>query len=196
MNKMLCLFLLLISVECLFAGTRFYRTSYRDDPTTTIVIGWSDDGTSTNAKVYYGTVDNGTNWQLYPLNQAVDRTVSHRGLTNRFVRLTNLTPNTIYYFVVKDDNSVSQRMSFKTLPNDPNIPVLFINGGDTRTGASGIEFETNLCVPRRRAGFDLVAKIRPDFIAFSGDFIFSENFLVGANTRRLSANNRTRRNKA
>ncbi len=181
-EKNILLILAIVVTSYVLAGTRFYRTSYRDDPTTTIVIGWSDDGTSNNAKVYYGTVDHGNNWQAYPLNHGIDRTVNHRDLNNRFARLTNLTPNTVYYFVIKDDNSVSQRMSFKTLPDNPNIPVMFINGGDTRTGASGFEFETNLCVPRRRAGFDLVAKIRPDFIAFSGDFIFSENFLVGANT--------------
>lgn len=181
MKKQIFLFILFLYTSYLNAGTKFYRASYRDDPTTTIVIGWSDDGPSNNAKIYYGTQDNGTNWQSYPLNRGVDRTVNHRGLNNRFARLTNLTPNTVYYFVIKDDNSVSQRMSFKTLPDDPNIPVMFINGGDTRTGASGFEFETNLCVPRRRVGFDLVAKIRPDFIAFSGDFIFSEDFLSGAN---------------
>lgn len=185
LNKLLVfsifIFIGILATENLFAGTKFYRASYRDDPATTITIGWCDDGTSNNATVYYGTQDFGTDWASYPLNNGVDRTVNHRGQTNRFARLTGLTPNTIYYFVIKDDNSVSPRMSFKTLPDDPNIPVMFINGGDTRTGAAGFEFETHLCVPRRRAGFDLVAKIRPDFVSFSGDFIFAENFLVGAN---------------
>lgn len=185
MNKNLALLIIFLSsfvVEYALAGTKYYRASYRDDPATTIVLGWCDDGTSNNATVYFGTQDHGTDWASYTLSNGVDRTVDHRGQTNRFSRLTGLTPNTIYYFVIKDDNSVSPRMSFKTLPDDPNVPVMFINGGDTRTGAAGFEFETNLCVPRRRVGFDLVAKIRPDFVAFSGDFIFAENFLVGANT--------------
>jgi hypothetical protein len=179
MKKQILTILSLLFVANMIAGTQYYRASYRDDPTTTIVIGWSDNGTSTNATVYYGTEDYSTVWSAYPISNGIDRTVSHRGKTNRFARLTGLTPNTVYYFVIKDDQGTSSRMSFKTLPDDPNIPVMFINGGDTRTGASGFEFETNLCVPRRQKGFDLVAKIRPDFVAFSGDYIFSENFLVG-----------------
>lgn len=170
---------LLLLATGLVAGTQYYRASYRDDPTTTIVIGWCDNGTSNNATVYFGTEDLSTVWSAYPFSHTVDRTVSHRGKTNRFARLTGLTPNTVYYFVIKDDSGSSSRMSFKTLPDDPNIPVMFINGGDTRTGASGFEYETDQCEPRRRKGFDLVAKIRPDFVAFSGDYIFSENFLVG-----------------
>ncbi len=177
-RSLISLFFLFLSFS-LIAGTQYYRASYRDDPTTTIVLGWCDSGTSNNATVYYGTEDYSTVWNAYPMNHSVDRTVSHRGKTNRFARLTGLTPNTVYYFVIKDDSGTSPRMSFKTLSDDPNIPVMFINGGDTRTGASGFEFETDLCVPRRQKGFDLVAKIRPDFVAFSGDYIFAENFLVG-----------------
>lgn len=179
MSKLILLVLSILFSVLSIAGTQYYRASYRDDPTTTIVIGWCDNGTSTNAKVYFGTEDLSTIYSAYPMNHGIDRTVSHRGKTNRFARLTGLTPNTVYYFVVKDDQGTSQRMSFKTLPDDPNIPVMFINGGDTRTGASGFEFETDQCEPRRRKGFDLVAKIRPDFVAFSGDYIFAENFLVG-----------------
>lgn len=61
MKKTIFLILAITVTSYVLAGTRFYRTSYRDDPTTTIVIGWSDDGTSNNAKVYYGTVDYGNN---------------------------------------------------------------------------------------------------------------------------------------
>ncbi|MBN2777098.1 MAG: T9SS type A sorting domain-containing protein [Bacteroidales bacterium] len=179
MKKYILLIASIFISGIILAGTQYYRASYRDDPTTTIVIGWCDNGTSTNATVYYGTEDYSTVWSAYPMTHTVDRTVSHRGKTNRFARLTGLTPNTVYYFVIKDDQGTSSRMSFKTLPDDPNIPIMFINGGDTRTGASGFEFETDLCVPRRQKGFDLVAKIRPDFVAFSGDYIFAENFLVG-----------------
>ncbi|MBN2682738.1 MAG: fibronectin type III domain-containing protein [Bacteroidales bacterium] len=153
------------------ADTRFYRAAYRDDPSTTIVIGWCDNGTSSNAKVYYGTDDFSTMYDLYPNNHSVDRTQSHNGLTHRFARLTGLQPNTVYYFVVKDDQSTSARMSFKTLSDDPNQPVMFISGGDTRTG-TWPEYQYDQCRPRRQLGNQLVAKIRPDFVAFSGDFTF------------------------
>jgi hypothetical protein len=174
------LFLLLFLCSELFAGTKFYRLTYRDDPATTIVVGWCDNGTSTNAKVYYGTVDNGTNHAAYPLQKSIDRTESHRGQTHRFARITGLTPNTVYYFIVKDDQGVSQRMYFRTLSDDPNTPLRFIVGGDTRTGAF-IEFEYQQCRPRRQDGNRLVSKLRPNFIAFNGDFVFSEDFTYGAN---------------
>jgi hypothetical protein len=154
------------------AGTKFYRASYRDDPSTTIVISWCDNGTSTNASVYYGTTDFGGNHTSYPLTHGIDRTVSHEGQTHRHARLTNLIPNTIYYFVIKDDQGVSQRMSFKTLSDNPNDPLMFISGGDTRTGIAIFEFETSECIPRRQRGNQLVAKIRPDFVASSGDYVF------------------------
>lgn len=173
MKNVLCIVLLFANLNLVFAGTKYYRASFRDDPSTTIVIGWCDDGTSTNAKIYYGTIDYGTNYAQYPYNKSIDRTVSHRGMNNRFARLTNLQPNTYYYFVIKDDQGVSQRMIFKTLPNDPNVPILFISGGDTRTGVPIVEFETSECRPRRQRGNQLVAKIRPDFVAFSGDYILT-----------------------
>ncbi|MCX7862399.1 MAG: metallophosphoesterase [Bacteroidales bacterium] len=173
MKRIYVVFFVMYLFNYAIAGTKYYRASFRDDPSTTIVIGWCDDGTSTNAKVYYGTTDYGTNYTQYPFNKSVDRTVNHRGMNNRFVRLTNLQPNTYYYFVIKDDQGVSQRMIFKTLPNDPNVPIMFISGGDTRTGVPLVEFETSECRPRRQRGNQLVAKIRPDFVAFSGDYVLT-----------------------
>lgn len=173
MQKILLLLLLLSISIADFAGTRYYRASYRDDPAHTIVIAWCNDGASNNATVYYGKSDHGTNFADYEFSHTIDRTVSHNGLTHNFARLTNLDPKTIYYFVVKDDNSTSQRMSFKTLSDNPCDEVMFISGGDSRTGVPFFEFETDQCRPRRQKGNDLVAKIRPDFIAFTGDFVLT-----------------------
>lgn len=173
MNRLFLMGFIILHTCIIYAGTRFYRASFRDDPATTIVIGWCDQGTSTNQRLYYGTQDHGQNYQLYPFQATVSRTVTHRGLTNRFVRLTNLQPGTTYYFVIKDDQSISPRMSFRTLSDNPNVPILFISGGDTRTGVPLFEFETSECIPRRRRGFELVAKIRPDFVAFNGDFVLT-----------------------
>jgi hypothetical protein len=179
-NVLLSFVLFSISVLT-FANTKFFRASYRDDPATTIVIGWCDNGTSTNAKIYYGTSDLGTNYVSYPFNHGIDRTQSHVGQTHRFARLTGLAPNTIYYFVIHDDQGNSARMSFKTMPDNPNTPIMFISGGDTRTGAF-TEFEYTQCRTRRQDGNKLVAKIRPDFVAFSGDYIFSEDIITGTTT--------------
>ncbi len=159
------------------ANTRYYRLSYRDDPSTTIVIGWSANGTSTNAKVYYGTSDMGINWASYPLNHSIDTTTSYVGLTNNFARITGLTPNTKYYFVVKDDQSTSARYSFKTISDNPNDDITFISGGDSRTNIPIFESCTDgNCRLQRQNGNKLVAKTRPNFVAFSGDFTFGNYF--------------------
>jgi hypothetical protein len=160
----------LISGE-LIAETQYYRLSYRDDPATTIVVGWCDNGTSTNAQVYYGTTDYGTNYLSYPLSHIIDRTVlNYYGLNHQFARLTQLTPNTIYYFVVRDDQGISDRMCFKTLPDNANSPVTFISGGDSRTAMAG-EPDSLLSRSWRQDANRLVSKISPDFVAFSGDYV-------------------------
>ena len=163
-STLLIALLLLISVAA-NAQTDKYRLAYRDDPATTMVIGWS----GADATVYYGTTDEGTSWSSYPMNQTVDRTTSHKGMTNRFVRLTGLTPKTVYYFVIKDASGVSDRFSFMTLSDNAADPISFISGGDTRQGVWPAEICD--CRDHRKDGNEIVAKIRPDFIAFNGDFI-------------------------
>ena len=168
---MICLFTL--TQIALKAATSHYTLSYRDDPATTITIGWSgDDGI-----VHYGTTDNGTNYSSYTYNHATDRALTHKGQNRKFSRLTGLLPNTLYYFVIHDVNSnTSQRFKFHTLSDNPNDPVSFISGGDTRDGFSllGIYIEdcpSGDCRQRRKDGNAIVAKIRPDFVAFNGDFV-------------------------
>jgi len=152
-----------------FGNVQYLRLSYRDDPSTTVVIGWSNSGTSTNATVYYGTTDQGTDYSLYPSFHGVDTITNYHSLVNNFSRLTGLTPNTVYYFIVKDDQGVSSRYSFKTITDNPNDCLKFISGGDSRTGVPFVEASD--CRQRRQSGNMLVAKIRPDFIAFTGDCI-------------------------
>lgn len=161
-----------------FGNVQYLRLAYRDDPSTTIVVGWSNSGTSTNASVYYGTTDQGTDYTLYPNNHGIDTSTSYVGLTNNFARLTGLTPNTVYYFIVKDDQGVSARYSFKTITDNPNDCIKFISGGDSRTGVPIVEASD--CRQRRQQGNMLAAKIRPDFISFSGD-LTEQDLVVDVN---------------
>lgn len=180
MNKISKIILCLISLALLacpysadiFAGTQYYRLSYRDDPATTMVVGWCEKDTSTNTLVYYGTNDYGTNYLSYPLSHGIDRAVDNKyGLNHRFARLSQLLPNTVYYFVVRDDQGISERMCFKTLPDNADSPVSFIAGGDSRTARPG-EFADSLrCRPWRQEANCLISKISPDFITFSGDYV-------------------------
>ena len=168
---------LLISGE-IFAGTQYYRLSYRDDPATTIVVGWCDSGISTNAQVFYGTADCGTNYLNYPLSHGIDHAVdNYYGLNHRFARLSQLLPNTVYYFVVRDDQGISERMCFKTLPDNANSPITFIAGGDSRTAKPKEFADSLLCRPWRQDANRLVSKISPDFITFSGDYVLLGTYI-------------------
>ncbi|WP_282031102.1 fibronectin type III domain-containing protein [Winogradskyella eximia] len=148
--------LLLLSISIGFANNDKYRIMIMDDPSSTITIGWNQiDGTS--PVVYYDTFDHGTDHTLYTNSKTVDRTESFKGMDNRFVRLTGLTPNTNYYFVINDSNSTSQRFWFRTAPNDLSR-LSFIAGGDSRNNRA----------PRQDANL-LVSKLKPHGIFFAGD---------------------------
>lgn len=179
MKKTSLILLLMLSVSSItsLANTRYYRLSYRDDPSTTIVVGWNQNG-GNNPMVHFDTIDHGTNATAYTFTHGVDRSVSHQGMVNNFARITGLQPNTVYYFVIKDSDGTSARMSFKTIPNDPNIPISFLSGGDSRTGVPIIEPGNWRDI--RKAANRMVGKLLPDFIAFSGDFILESS--VGGTT--------------
>ncbi len=142
------------------ANTRRYRLSLQEDPATSVVIGWDQNGGSSVA-VYFGTTDFGTNWASYPSFQIPSRTISAHGMDNSFVRLTGLTPDTKYYFVVKDSDGVSDRFWFKTVAMGNSKPISIISGGDSRASTNN--------GPRENAN-KLVAKLRPDFVLFGGDY--------------------------
>lgn len=143
-----------------FSNTLNYRLSLRDDPSTSVVIGWEQDGGS-NPMVYYGTTDFGQNWASYPMSHPVDRSVNASGMDNRFARLTGLTPNTAYYFVIKDSDGTSDRFWFKTTPMGNSEPISVIAGGDSRA---------YLDDSPREAANTMVAKLRPDLVLFGGDY--------------------------
>jgi len=168
MKTLFFTFIQLVFVSSLMAGTQYYRAIYRDDPSTTIDIEWCDNGTSTGATVYYGTTDYGTTYASYPLSHAIDRTQSAYSLNHEFARLTGLTPNTIYYFVIHDASGTSARMYFKTLPNTPDAGITFVAGGDSRSSSLTTYTNTN-----RANNFTLIGKLRPDFVTFNGDFVYS-----------------------
>ncbi len=165
---------LLLTGAQLNAATDGYTLSFRDDPATTMVVGWSgNDGT-----LYYDVVDHGTNHTAYAFSHASDRSLSHKGQDRHYARLNGLTPNTVYYFVIYDNSSqASARFKFQTLSDDPNDPVSFVSGGDSRQSVEifGNPIENCPsavgCRGERQEGNQLVAKLRPDFVAFNGDFV-------------------------
>lgn len=156
MKKITLLILLCIFSIKSQANNARYRLVITDDPATTITIGW-DQTSGANPIVYYGTTDYNNNFTNYPNNKAVERVIDYKSMNNNFVKLTGLTPNTAYYFVINDSEGTSERFWFKTAP-DTNIPMSFIAGGDSR----------NNIVPRQNANL-LVSKLKPTAVFFGGD---------------------------
>ncbi|MFT4804518.1 MAG: hypothetical protein ACJAZK_001456 [Psychroserpens sp.] len=146
----------LLCVFISFANNDKYRLIIVDDPATKITIGWNQIS-GNNPIVYYDSVDHGTDISLYTFSKIEDRSINYRNMDNRFARLTGLQPNTNYYFVIADDEGISQRFWFKTTPDDTSR-LSFVAGGDSRNNRS----------PRQNAN-KLVSKLKPHAVFFGGD---------------------------
>ncbi len=151
----ICIFFISINVN---AKTDKYRLTYNNNPSTTISIGWvQQDGS--NAKVYFSETDFGTDYEKYENSQKPTKINEYKGAKHCFVDLKDLKANTIYYFIIKDDNSTSKRFYFLTISDNPNERLSIIAGGDSRTYRE----------PRQLAN-RLVAKLQPHFVIFDGDY--------------------------
>ncbi len=172
LKKIAFILLSVLFVHQAFAQPKWIRATYRDDPSTTISLGWS----GSSGTLYYDTVDQGTNYAAYTMSKTVDRTTSHKGNSHYFVRLTNLQPGTVYYFAIESGGTAINRYHFRTLSDNSNEPISFISGGDSRKDLSFVGIGDpacwgNGCRETRRDLNTIVARTRPDFIAFTGDYI-------------------------
>lgn len=152
----------LIITSIISAKTDKYRIALRSNPSTSIVIAWNQIS-GNNPEVHFGTNDHGLDYKKYENHHKPDRIVFFKEMNNHFARLEYLTPNTAYYFVIKDSNSTSKRFWFKTAPAD-NSRLSFIAGGDSR----------NNRLPRQQAN-TIVAKLKPHAVLFGGDMTAGDN---------------------
>jgi hypothetical protein len=155
--KKISFVLCLIFPVLAFGEANYYRLSWRSDPATSVVIAWNQ-VSGVDPEVCYDTVDHGKKAIAYRFRQSPDRIEDYRGMSNHFVRLENLEPDTAYYFTICDSEGVGQRLWFRTAP-DAAKPFTFIAGGDSRTNPEP-----------RKEGNKLVAKLRPLFVLFGGDY--------------------------
>lgn len=153
----LIIFLLFFYTTGLFAKTDKYRCMWREDPATSMVVGWNQVSGHTPV-LYYDVTDHGDDVEAYPFSQKPDRVIHAKDMHNHFVRLRYLLPNTTYYFIIRDSEGNSKRMSFKTAPDNPYERLSIIAGGDSRN-------YRDAC---RKANL-LVAKLRPHCVVFGGD---------------------------
>lgn len=169
-----------------YAQPKFFRVMWNDDPSTTLVIGWSQDLVSLNKgqnfKVYYADQDFGTDTSAYAaVNSPVSpqRSVSaFKALDHHFTRLSGLKPNTAYYFVIAYENAagmaaVSERFWTKTVSDNPDQPISIVAGGDSRLNVDGGPVALVESITIRQEANRVVSKLRPDMVAFGGDYTFA-----------------------
>lgn len=149
--------LLFYSSPAVEARSARYRCMWRDDPATTMVIGW-EQVSGHSPMIYLSETDYGQDVKQYTVSMKPSYSVVAKGMNNQFARLQNLRPNTTYYFIIVDSEGVSPRMSFQTAPNIASERLSIIAGGDSR----------NYRDSRRRAN-SLVGKLKPHFVLFNGD---------------------------
>ena len=138
-----------------------YRLVWTDDPTTTVTVAW-DQGQVENPAVYYGKEDFGRDWEKYPHSQNPTRIVAeYRGMNNHFATLRDLEPDQTYHFIIRDSEYTSDRFWFRTAPDKPKA-FTFISGGDTKSSDPPLT--------AGRLSHRMVAKLRPLFAIFNGDF--------------------------
>ncbi len=163
--KRFSLLLLFVAFSGLsFATTDFFRVMFNRNGDQEATIGWNQ-VSGDSAVVYWGKEDLAPNRFIeYPNLAPVVHANQYKGMDNRFVRLSNLEPNTAYYFVVKDSDGVSERYWFKTTPDSNTSRLSFIAGGDSRSRREA-----------RTQGFKMVGKLAPHAILFDGDYTDIDN---------------------
>ncbi|MBR9920371.1 MAG: metallophosphoesterase family protein [Bacteroidetes bacterium] len=139
------------------AATGKYRLSYNNDPSTSIVIGW-DQLSGDYPVVWYDEVDHGRQVNEYRFSAKPSEFNQEKQMKNFFAFISGLKPGTTYYFVIKDNEGVSDRYYFQTIPNDSNTRLSIIAGGDSRNNREA-----------RRSANLMVSKLRPHFVMFGGD---------------------------
>ncbi|WP_395789562.1 DNRLRE domain-containing protein [Aquimonas sp.] len=154
MNRSIALAALLAAgTSAVWAAPSQVRVTWDGPPDREAVIGFSTSETS-GGYIRFGSSSTRSSWA-----RANTQSIRSFGnLRNHFVRLENLPANTPIYFEACDSTGCGPAHWFLTAPSAASA-LTFITGGDSRTNRS-----------LRQQGNRLVAKIRPLFVMFGGDY--------------------------
>ena len=118
------------------------------DPRTTITITWATESEE-NTLIEYG------------LDTIATDTIIEPGLVKEHsIEITNLVPDTSYYYRIGSDSYISEYNDFKTARTGQR-KFKFVAFGDTRTNHDDHQLVANA-----------IAQVKPDFYLHSGDFVF------------------------
>ena len=143
-----------------FSKTGYYRLIIQDNPAFSFTLAWCQ-LSGENPVVFYDTKQHYDKDSSFRFKISKVKFVHYKGMTNAFVKLAGLQPDTKYVVKIIDSDSQSPTFWFKTLPIDPEQKISIIAGGDSRSHPH-----------IRRMANRMVAKLQPDFVIFDGDFTF------------------------
>lgn len=175
---------------CASAQPKHLRVMYNDEPSTTFCIGFSQDLISiengVSFQLLYADQDYGNDASLYEaVNTPLEITrevTAFMGQNHYFFDVKNLQPKTAYYFIIAYTNLAGQtnyteRYWTKTSSNNPKDPLSIVAGGDSRLNIDEGPIATLESITIRQESNKMVAKLRPDIVAFGGDYTFANTFL-------------------
>lgn len=107
--------------------------TYQNDPAHNVTVIWQTQNSTSGDTVLYDTVSHGGNYSLYP-NSTIGSHHTYSGALGYIhqAELTNLIPDTIYYFICGGSGNYSGERAFKTAPSSAS-DFEFVAGGDSRT---------------------------------------------------------------
>ncbi len=156
---------LLLLFGSLFASTtpmklRHIYLTWQNDPCTTMTLNIHALQTPSELTIYYDRSPHHSKVDQYAHKCQVKGTIKHKlpdARTIYQVELTNLEPDSVYYFTVGDKtHAFGPEQSFKTLAT--SAPYCFIEGGDWETTPAAAKLAK------------LAASYNPDAILLGGDY--------------------------
>ena len=140
-----------------------HLTWQHSNMSSTITVTWQTNYSDSGNIVAYDNVSRNGNASLYRYS-ATGTTHTYVGASGFIhdVELTNLQPNTTYYFVCGGEKGgYSDERRFQTTPIEPS-DLRFVFGGDCRTNWE-----------QRNKVSQAMSKFNPSFVLFSGDLVAS-----------------------
>lgn len=154
--RLILLFITIAITQSAEAKINALRAMFNANASNSITIGWNQ-VSGENPVLLWGKRK--SKHLVFEQSNFPDRKVKSKGMHNHFVRLTGLTPNTEYTFVIKDSEGCSEKFFFETVSDQPTTRLSIIAGGDSRSN------------PHIRVlGNKMVAKLKPHAVFFNGDF--------------------------
>ncbi len=132
--KMFFLFSLLMSFS-VWGKITHVRVLFHQDPSHEATLAFTQEGRKLDAKVFVSEKSGTCSLNINQGRELTLERLYHREKKNwlQVINLTNLKPNTKYYFCIRAGDEKSSEYNFVTIPSDSSSPIFLLFGGDSRS---------------------------------------------------------------